>query len=152
MAMPARAAASPLTTTVPPRIDAAAPLPALPSMTTLPCRRHSAAPHPPGPWISRRTAALRVRALPPGVLPRHGFARSRLPRPVAAAERGEQRDLLVGDGHGALGLGDEERLETVRVLGEPDRVRRRRQVAEAPVELAHGGQERLTQRGALAQL
>ncbi len=52
MDTPARAAASPRTTTVPPRIEAATPLPALPSITTVPFIIDSAAPQPALPRTS----------------------------------------------------------------------------------------------------
>ena len=52
MDTPARAAAPPRTTTVPPRIDAATPLPALPSMRSVPFIIDSAAPQPALPCTS----------------------------------------------------------------------------------------------------
>src|SRR5437899_7209389 len=55
METPARAAASPRTTTVPPRIEAATPLPALPSIVTVPSIIDSAVPQPALPRISTRS-------------------------------------------------------------------------------------------------
>src|SRR5262245_54746859 len=100
----------------------------------------------------RAPPARRPDALPSRNLPRDDLARTSFPRPVAVAERGAERDPLVGDGHGVPGLGNDERLQAERVLCEADRVRGRRQVAEASVQLTHGVEQRLTECGALAEL
>src|SRR5687768_5948540 len=51
-----------------------------------------------------------------------------LARPVAAAEHGRERDLLVRDGDGRVALAHDQRLQAEGVLGEAEGVRRRRQV------------------------
>ena len=101
--MPARAAQSPRTTTVPPRIDAAAPLPALPSTMTVPESIPSATPQPALPRMldgravahpaavvadaaRRRSTSPGVRSATPEVVPCAGVrARSRPTRRASAA-------------------------------------------------------------------
>src|SRR5262245_873355 len=101
-----------------------------------------------GPTCARRPA----RPGPAGDLPAGGGAGPRLARLVFGAERGLERDLLVGDRDGVPGLGDDERLQAEWIFGEPERVGGSHKVAEAPVEITHRRLERLTERPAEGEL
>src|SRR5215470_3713685 len=88
----------------------------------------------------------------PWQLPAAGAAGSRLASLVTPAERGLERDLLVGDRDGVGGLGDDQRLQAEGILREPERVGRPDEIAEAPVEVAHRRLECLLERPAEGEL